>query len=84
MRTDDQTTSVLLYLLRDFQIVVYPVILLGPAHCDDQGPYGRTAKYTGGDTHLTDSAARSGEYPGELEWEVEMPPLDNYEEVTYC
>ena len=83
VRTDDQTTSVLLYLLRDFQIEVYPVILLGPAHCDDQSPYGKTAKYTGGDTHLTDAAARSGEYPGELEWEVEMPSLGKYEEVTY-
>ena len=68
-RTDEQVTSVSLYLHRNFQIEVYPLLLLGSARSDDQGPYGKTAKYTEGNTHLTDAAARSGEYPGELEWE---------------
>ena len=83
VRTDDQATSVSLYLHRDFQIEVYPLLPLGPAHSDDQGPYGKTAKYTRGDTHLADAAARSGEYPGDLEWEVELPALRDHEEVTY-
>ncbi|MBI3428906.1 MAG: hypothetical protein HY050_02360, partial [Actinobacteria bacterium] len=65
VRTDNQTKSVWLHLRRDSQMEIYPLIYLGEARSDDLGPYGMTAKYTGGDTHLADVAARSGEYPGE-------------------
>ena len=82
-RTDDQTLSVSLHLRRESKTEIYTLSFLGNAHSDDHGPYGQTAKYTGGNTHLADAAARSGEYPGEFEWEIELPILDKFEEVTY-
>lgn len=62
---------------------IYVLTNLGPAHSNDYGPYGKTAKFTGTDTHLADAAARSGEYPGENEWEIDLPKLESFEEVTY-
>lgn len=82
-RTDDLTQKVFLHLQRQSKTQVFEMSFLGNAHSDDHGPYGQTAKYTGANTHLADAAARSGEYPGEREWEIELPILLNFEEVTY-
>ena len=82
-RTDDQREKISLHLRRGSQTHIYDLVCLGNAQSDDFGPYGAAAKFTGGNTHLADAAARSGDYPGQLEWEIELPSLDNYEEVTY-
>jgi len=82
-RTDEQTTKVTLHLRRESQTHVYELACLGGARSDDFGPYGATAKFTGANTHLADAAARSGDYPGQLEWEVSLPALHNFEEVIY-
>jgi alpha-glucosidase (family GH31 glycosyl hydrolase) len=82
-RTSEQTQRVSLHLRRESQIHVYELIFLGAAHSDDFGPYGATAKFTGANTHLADAAARSGDYPGQSEWEITLPALHNFEEVIY-
>lgn len=82
-RTDDLTKKVTLHLRRDSQTHTYELRALGAAHSEDHGPYGETAKFTGTNTHLADAAARSGEYPGESQWEIELPFLHTFEEVTY-
>jgi hypothetical protein len=82
-RTNEQTKRVTLHLSRDSQIHVYELTCLGAAQSDDFGPYGATAKFTGADTHLADAAARSGDYPGQYEWEITLPALHNFEEVIY-
>ncbi len=82
-RTDEQTKKVSLHLRRESQTHIYELACLGAAQSDDFGPYGATAKFTGANTHLADAAARSGDYPGQLEWEVSLPALHNYEEVIY-
>lgn len=83
VRTNEQTKRVTLHLRRDSQIHFYELTCLGVAQSDDFGPYGATAKFTGADTHLADAAARSGDYPGQCEWEITLPVLHNFEEVTY-
>lgn len=82
-RSDALTKKVFLHLRRELKTEIYELEFLGNAHSDDHGPYGQTAKYIGANTHLADAAARSGEYPGELEWEVDLPILLNFQEVTY-
>lgn len=82
-RTDEETKKVTLHLRRESQIHVYQLESIGNAHADDFGPYGATAKFTGANTHLADAAARSGDYPNQLEWEIELPALHDFEEVIY-
>ncbi len=82
-RTDVLTKKVTLHLRRESQIHVYELSCLGEARSDDFGPYGATAKFVGTNTHLADAAARSGDYPNQLEWEISLPALHNYEEVIY-
>lgn len=82
-RTDKETTKVTLHLRRESQIHTYELASLGNAKSDDFGPYGATAKFTGANTHLADAAARSGDYPDQLEWEIALPALHNFEEVIY-
>lgn len=82
-RTDDTVEAVTLHLRRESAVHLYELKKLGPARSEDFGPYGETAKFTGADTHLADAAARSGEYPNETGWEIELPALHNYEEVIY-
>lgn len=72
-----------LHLRRESHVHVYELTNLGEARSDDFGPYGKTAKFTGTNTHLADAAARSGDYPDELEWEIELPALHQFEEVIY-
>lgn len=82
-RSDEMTKKVFLHLQRELKSEIYELNLIGSAQSDDHGPYGQTAKYIGSNTHLADAAARSGEYPGELQWEIDLPILFNFEEVTY-
>lgn len=82
-RTSEQTKNVTLHLRRNSQIHVYELKCLGAAQSDDFGPYGATAKFTGANTHLADAAARSGDYPGQSVWEITLPALFNFEEVSY-
>ncbi len=82
-RTDEQTRKVTLHLRRESQTHTYELACLGNAQSNDFGPYGATAKFTGGDTHLADAAARSGDYPNQLEWEITLPALHSFEEVIY-
>lgn len=82
-RTDERTKKVTLNLRRESQIHVYELTCMGNAQSDDFGPYGMTAKFTGANTHLADAAARSGDYPAQIEWEIALPALHNYEEVIY-
>ena len=82
-RTDAQTKKVTLNLRRESQIHVYELTCMGAAQSDDFGPYGASAKFTGTNTHLADAAARSGDYPGQLEWEIALPALHDFEEVIY-
>lgn len=82
-RTDEQTKKVTLHLRQESQTHTYELACLGNAQSNDFGPYGATAKFTGGNTHLADAAARSGDYPDQLEWEITLPALHNFEEVIY-
>ena len=82
-RTDEQAKKVTLHLRRESQTHTYELACLGIAQSNDFGPYGATAKFTGGNTHLADAAARSGDYPDQLEWEITLPALHNFEEVIY-
>ncbi len=82
-RTDMNAKKVTLHLRRESSTHVYELACLGNAQSDDFGPYGATAKFTGGNTHLADAAARSGDYPGQMEWEISLPALHDYEEVIY-
>lgn len=82
-RTDKNLKKVTLHLRRESQVHTYELTCLGAAQSDDFGPYGATAKFIGANTHLADAAARSGDYPDQLEWEIELPALHNFEEVIY-
>ena len=82
-RTDEQTKKVTLSLRRGSQSYCYELSCLGKAQSEEFGPYGATAKFTGANTHLADAAARSGDYPGQLQWEISLPALRDYEEVIY-
>lgn len=82
-RTDESIKKVVLHLADGNEVQVFELTCVGQAHSDDFGPYGKTAKFTGTNTHLADAAARSGEYPNELAWEVVLPILEEFQEVSY-
>lgn len=82
-RSDEATKRVTLHLADGNEVQVFELTCIGQAHSSDFGPYGKTAKFTGTNTHLADAAARSGEYPGELAWEVVLPVLKEFQEVSY-
>lgn len=82
-RTDEQTKKVTVHLRQESRTHVYELTCLGSAQSDDFEPYGATAKFISTNTHLADAAARSGEYPDQLEWEITLPALHDYEEVVY-
>ncbi|HEY3292207.1 MAG TPA: TIM-barrel domain-containing protein, partial [Candidatus Nanopelagicaceae bacterium] len=82
-RTDEETQKVTLHLRRESKTHIYELANLGRAQSNDFGPYGATDKFVGASTHLADAAARSGDYPGQIEWEISLPALHNYEEVIY-
>jgi alpha-glucosidase (family GH31 glycosyl hydrolase) len=82
-RTDGLAKKVILNLRRESQIHVYELTCLGAAQSDDFGPYGATVKFTGTNTHLADAAARSGDYSDQIEWEIALPALHDFEEVIY-
>ncbi|HEX7405341.1 MAG TPA: TIM-barrel domain-containing protein [Candidatus Nanopelagicaceae bacterium] len=81
--TDDAVEAVFLHLLGDSETTVSPLMRIGLARSEDHGPYGKTAKMKLTDTHLAEAAARSGEYPDEIAWEISLPILDAYQEITY-
>ena len=82
-RTDESTKKVTLHLADENEVQAFDLTCVGQAHSNDYGPYGKTAKFTGTNTHLADAAARSSEYPDELAWEVVLPVLDEFQEVSY-
>ncbi|MFZ2228632.1 MAG: TIM-barrel domain-containing protein [Candidatus Nanopelagicaceae bacterium] len=82
-RTDESIKKVTLHLADENEVQAFELTCIGEAHSDDYGPYGKTAKFTGTNTHLADAAARSGEYPNELAWEVVLPVLEDFQEVSY-
>ncbi len=82
-RTDKSIKKVTLYLADENDAQTFDLTCVGQAHSHDYGPYGKTAKFTGTNTHLADAAARSGEYPNELAWEVVLPVLEEFQEVSY-
>jgi alpha-glucosidase (family GH31 glycosyl hydrolase) len=82
-RSNRQTTAIFLHLRRDSKTQIYALVCMGDAQTEEHGPYGKTAKFTGTQTHLADAAARSGEYPDEIEWEVSLLMLKDYEDVSY-
>lgn len=82
-RTDAGPKKIFLHLRRESQTQILELTNLGQAHSQDHGPYGKTAKFTGTNTHLTDAAARSGDYPGEYMWEIQLPILHDFEEAIY-
>ena len=79
-RTDAMTTSVHLYILRGVKLERHELRLLGPAHPDTHGPYGVTAKKIDVTTHLTTLANNPEEVSGDLEWEIELSGLEEFEE----
>jgi len=81
--TDDAVEAVFLHLRGDSETTVSPLMRIGLARSEDHGPYGKTAKMKLTDTHLAEAAARSGEYPDEIGWEISLPILDAYQEITY-
>lgn len=82
-RTDSKTKSVHLYVRREDKLENYELILLGPAHADTHGPYGKTAKKLDTITHLTALATNSEEFQDDLEWEIELAGLKENEEISY-
>jgi alpha-glucosidase (family GH31 glycosyl hydrolase) len=82
-RSDEATKKVTLHLADENEVLSFELTCVGQAHSSDFGPYGKTAKFTGTNTHLADAAARSGEYPDELAWEVVLPVLKEFQEVSY-
>ncbi|MDP1720870.1 MAG: glycoside hydrolase family 31 protein [Candidatus Nanopelagicaceae bacterium] len=82
-RTDESTKKITLYLADENEVQAFELTCVGQAHSSDFGPYGKTAKFTGTNTHLADAAARSGEYSDELAWEVVLPVLEEFQEVSY-
>ncbi|MEI9907494.1 MAG: TIM-barrel domain-containing protein [Actinomycetota bacterium] len=82
-RTSGEIKSVTLHVTRAHSSEHLQLTFIGPAQSQDFGPYGETAKFIEADTHLADAAARSGEYPGEKTWEIELAPLERYENVAY-
>ena len=82
-RTDGIVRNVYLHMRKRSKTHVHELILLGAAHSESHGPYGDTAKSAGANTHLTEVSEMSGEYPGEKEWEIELPALSDFEEIIY-
>ena len=82
-RTDAMTTSVHLYIRRGVKLERHELRLLGPAHPDTHGPYGVTAKKIDVTTHLTTLANNPEEFSGDLEWEIELSGLEEFEELSY-
>ena len=82
-RTDAKTKRLHLHMWRGVKHETFELHLLGPAHPETHGPYGGTAKTKKMDTHLTELVANSEEFAEDLEWEIELPILEKYEEVTY-
>lgn len=82
-RTDLETENVFLYLRRGLVTHVHTLQYLGFPSPEDHGPYGKTAKFKGKDTHLSEISASVGGNIQEKEWEVGLPVLDENEEVTY-
>lgn len=82
-RTDKSRKKISLHLADGNEVQVFELTCVGEAHSHEYGPYGKTAKFTGTNTHLADAAARSGEYPDELSWEVVLPVLEEFQEVSY-
>jgi len=82
-RTDALTTSVHLYIRRGVKLERLELRLLGPAHPDTHGPYGVTAKKIDVTTHLTTLANNPEEFSGDLEWEIELSGLEEFEELSY-
>ena len=81
--TANATEVVTLHLKRGSETEIYALTRIGDARSQDHGPYGKTAKHLLTNTHLADAAARSGEYPDEMAWEVLLPILNDFEEITY-
>jgi alpha-glucosidase (family GH31 glycosyl hydrolase) len=81
--TDEAVQSVFLHLQQNSRTTVSPFMRLGIAQSEEHGPYGKTNKMKRADTHLAEAAARSGEYPDEIAWEISLPILNDYEEITY-
>lgn len=82
-RTDPMTKGVHLFVRREDKIESYELNLLGPAHADTHGPYGKTSKKLNTVTHLTALATNSEEFHGDLEWEIELAGLNENEEISY-
>jgi alpha-glucosidase (family GH31 glycosyl hydrolase) len=81
--TTNTTKRVSLHLRRGSKIMRYDLVSIGKARSNDKSPYGKTAKLISTSTHLADAAARSGDYPGSIAWEVSLPKLKDFEEATY-
>jgi alpha-glucosidase (family GH31 glycosyl hydrolase) len=81
--TDLRTYEVSIHVKRGSTKTIHALDCLGNAKTEDRGPYGRTAKMVTTDSHLAETAAQSGEYQGEIGWEISLPVLNPYEEVTY-
>ena len=82
-RTDSDTENVLLHLRRGSITHVHRLHYLGVPSPDDHGPYGRTAKFKGKDTHLSEISTSVQGNNQEKEWEVGLPFLGENEEVIY-
>lgn len=81
--TDTSARHVYLYFQRGGTTELFELTSLGTARSHTHGPYGETAKATHNKTHLTDLMSAVEEFPGKIEWEIEMPILDNFEGVIY-
>ena len=81
--SDTSVRHVYLYIQRKGTTELFELISLGIARSHTHGPYGETAKATNTNTHLTDLMSKAEEFPGKIEWEIEMPILDNFEGVIY-
>lgn len=83
VRTDLTTLRVFLHLRRNSVTQIHELECLGAPFSDKHGPYGETAKLVVAETHLTEISAAPSENPNEKEWQVSLPPLDDFEEITY-
>ena len=81
--TDDTVNSLALHLSTPEGNVTYQMQDLGWAKAIEGSAFGRTAKEIFSNTHLEDAALRSGEYPDQRSWAVDLAPLKPDSHFTY-
>jgi alpha-glucosidase (family GH31 glycosyl hydrolase) len=81
--TDKTVNSMALHLSIPEGSTTYVMQNLGWAKAIDGSAYGKTAKETASNTHLADAAIRSGEYPDQLSWAIDLAPLTPDSDFTY-